>query len=389
MNKNFSNHDHYLLKLIIFTLIFVCDCECSSNYNYVTLPSSYSVIGPFPIGEREEGVDSMQYYTKVAGGGANSIFDLPRDSSVSYPSELGNEGRVRWLEYTASSSGSPLPYNNSSSSLSIDYNDIPWQFLESQLSWSVYMWYGYAVGQLGVDQSSPTDKFIIYCTNVLRYYIIDNNNNSNVYEFIGDLYNYGVAQQVVTLVPGGNYTVWIRLQSSVRQFLSPHAAFNLTILPFLQREDEQQQPPFIIVETDSLMSSVVDGWLASTYGSITLLNVGDSPLPLSNLKLYNSKLEIDIINNNNSSSSSSSIISILPGQRYSLSFSINQIDDELECSTITNKSILEISVIYESSSSSAILWWTAFFYFLGLRSNCTVCGCVSTFYAVWDWSPAL
>ncbi|EGG22604.1 hypothetical protein DFA_04734 [Cavenderia fasciculata] len=219
------------------------------DLNPSSLPTQYNVIGPFPIGEREEGLDTLEAY----GG----IFNIPIGDKSLYPSELGNGGMVGWVSLNSSTSGS----------LSLDWSQfIDWSFLQQVWGWNIWLWYGYAVGTFTAYQSSP---YIISCTGTRTYFIRQLSNNT-IQEFAGDFYGYGTGQQLLSLESGVTYQFIVRMDSSVRLNQSPLGAFTCQL--------QLAPQPAIVLENQNLVADIVNGQLASPYLTVTIFNTYTSVL---------------------------------------------------------------------------------------------------------------
>ncbi|EGG21694.1 hypothetical protein DFA_01580 [Cavenderia fasciculata] len=287
------------------------------------IPNNFQVIGPFPIGEREEGVDTLEYY----GG----IFDIPIGDNTMYPCELGVNGVVGWQSYNAITTAS-------STSLTLNFSStINWDSFTTPLSWSVYMWYAYAVGEFTVPSSSSSSSssssnlYLFDCTGLIRYYIRSTTNNTYT-ELIGDFFNYGVGQQLIELEPD-TYQLILRVQSSVRQNLSPQQSFTCTIT-----QQQQTSSQLIIVEKENMVPSILDGKLGGYYGSITLMNVGVETIDEITLQTGDNSVEgvsVELVTPSSIAYTSKTGVYILPGQKYGITFTINQTSD-VQCPASLN-----------------------------------------------------
>ncbi|KYR01215.1 hypothetical protein DLAC_02333 [Tieghemostelium lacteum] len=214
----------------------------------VELPSSYNVLGPFAIGQREYGLDTLEAY----GG----IFNIRIGDNSTYPSELGTGGRVGWTQVQTSAPGQ----------FSITFDDqIDWSFYQQVFGWTIWLYYGYAIGQFEI--TSP-NSYIIDCTGIRTYYI-KSMQSGQIFELQGDFYGYGVGQQVIEL-PVGQYQIFYRIQSSVRLNQSPVASFQCTM--------ETAWDQLMVLPSETIMSDIVGGLLASPYASVTIINVSEYPL---------------------------------------------------------------------------------------------------------------
>ncbi|EFA77664.1 hypothetical protein PPL_12272 [Heterostelium album PN500] len=252
-NNNNSSSNRYNMKYSIIVILSLLILSISLvvqsskiQYGYkqlnTSLPIKFNIIGPFPIGEREECYDTLEAY----GG----IWNIPIGDDTLYPSELGNDGKVGWTQYTASTPGS----------VSIDWSSsISWQFLQSVWGWNIWLWYGYAVGELEVAQKG---SYILQCTGT-RAIFIRYPDSDLILEFNGDYYSYGTGAQSLIL-PAGVYQFVVRMDSSVRLNQSPLGSFSCS---FTQATSLLEP-----IGADTLLPDIVNGQLSSPYASITVLN---------------------------------------------------------------------------------------------------------------------
>ncbi|EGC31189.1 hypothetical protein DICPUDRAFT_40286 [Dictyostelium purpureum] len=296
-----------MFKKLIFIFILNFLIEISKS---TTLPGLFNVIGPFTIGEREETFDSLESY----GG----IFSIPIGDNTTYPSEFGHNGVVGWRQFNSSIPGQ----------LEIDWSDtIDWSFYDTPFGWEIYLWYAYAVGDF---QSTEGSNYIVNCNSARTFYIQTLSSvpgtPSVIKEFTGDFYSYGNGQNIVSLEAGQNYRFYVKMISSTRDNLSPLGKFacQLTPVPIYQ--------VITLIETESLVPDIVGTILASPYGSITVINSGNSDLFGISVVLANSSLSLFNLNISNSANGNGTF-NILVGQRLSMSFEIEIKSDstQLEC----------------------------------------------------------
>ncbi|EAL65482.1 hypothetical protein DDB_G0283989 [Dictyostelium discoideum AX4] len=277
-----------------------------------SLPSEFNVIGPFPIGEREEGLDSLKAY----GG----IFEIPIGDDTMYPSELGTNGVVGWEKVQSTSGGY----------LSIDWSDIvDWSFLQQTWGWSIWLWYGYAIGSFNVENSG---SYIINCSGTRQYFIqstTTTNTNNQIFEFSGDFYGYGTGQQLIHLNQSTTYNLIVRMQSSVRLSQSPNSQFSCSLTPI------QNNQYITVLNSETLISDLINGELATPFATITIFNNGiysndnndknNNIIDLINVTVNNntqSIIDVKLLNNSN--------LNILAGQKMSLPLEIT-IGSQINC----------------------------------------------------------
>ncbi|EGC30742.1 hypothetical protein DICPUDRAFT_89946 [Dictyostelium purpureum] len=274
------------MKYLLFFILFIINyMECTS------LPSTYNVIGPFSIGEHEEVYDTLESY----GG----IFNIPIGDNTTYPSELGKNSVVGWSVYNSTTPGS----------LQIDWSStINWGFMDMPFDWAIYLWYSYAIGDFTATESS---NYIVNCTNLRTFYIQSKSNPSEIQEFSGDFFAYGNGQQTIYLQQGQDYRVYFRMLSSTRVYGSAFSQFHCNLVPV--------QDDITFITTESLISDVVSGILASSYGSITLINSGLADIKSFNISLSDNSNGHRLFNLNPLIQNSTKV---LAGQRFSIPFEI-------------------------------------------------------------------
>ncbi|KAK5581995.1 hypothetical protein RB653_003576 [Dictyostelium firmibasis] len=300
-----------------------------------TLPNVYNVIGPFPIGEREEIYDTLESY----GG----IFNIPIGDNTTYPSELGHDSVVGWSTYNWSIPGAfQMEWSST----------IDWSFYDMPFGWEIYLWYAYVIGDF--TATSPSSNYIVNCTDIRTFYIQSQSNPSEIFEFSGDFFNYGNGQQIIYLNQGEQYRIYLKMLSSTRVYGTAFSQFTCNLIPI---EDMVS-----IIETESLVPDIVSGILASKYASITLLNSGETDLT--------SGVTIGLVENSTSdqifelnSILNTSLTNILVGQRFSIPFEISTKDDNI--SSLQCPLNLEIQILITDQTGTINSFFTS------IAFNCT------------------
>ncbi|EGC40170.1 hypothetical protein DICPUDRAFT_74341 [Dictyostelium purpureum] len=270
------------ILLIIYIILYLI------NFIY-SLPNNFNIIGPFPIGEREEGLDSLEAY----GG----IFNILVGDNTKYPSELGTNGVVGWNKASSETSGS----------LSVDWSEyVDWSFLQSVWGWSIWLWYGWAVGSFNVDTSGT---FLISCTGTRTFFIQNGNNKGQIQEFSGDYYGYGVGQQVVQLEQSTTYNLFVRMSSSVRLNQSPNSQFSCSL--------QQVTDQITILQSENLVPDLVNGQLVSPYSSISVINSGLTTIQSIGVSVPMDQpwIKANFLRESN--------LNVLPGQKISLPIALS------------------------------------------------------------------
>ena len=214
------------------------------NATVIPLPRVWQILGPFPLGMREEGADPLAPYGHEGHEGHEDQL---------YPSELVDHGFVGWT-YFDNSNGSP---DTTVGPIQFD-TGVRWGFNRDFYGWTINQWQGWAVSTLAVPEDA---LYLATCSNIGEFFVDE-------VRFRGDWYQYGNGWQAVRLTRG-DHKIKVRLGSSIRIFgggLPPQVTF---ICRF-QRPSSQTALTWL--PDDSMVPDVVSGVLAGDYMSLTFVN---------------------------------------------------------------------------------------------------------------------
>ncbi|KAI8092831.1 uncharacterized protein BX664DRAFT_328258 [Halteromyces radiatus] len=173
------------------------------------LSSVWQVLGPFPIGMREQdfGADPLEAY----GG----FSQLKYSKTSQFPSELSPKGQVGWTKVKSIDNVvGPLLFP-----------DIRWEQNGIPFGWSIEQYQAWARGNLKISKKS---HILIQLHGVTSFYI-------NQQKYSGDLYGYKSTLHWVELETG-TYSLEVRLVHDVRVFgggnkNGPQCQFSISIYP--------------------------------------------------------------------------------------------------------------------------------------------------------------
>jgi hypothetical protein len=238
----------YHHQALIFSNLICCILICSviATALSVESPSVYYGLGPFPIGNRELGSDILESFGKSID---DIWIDFKRNhynSTVTYPSELADGGRVGWKRFNSDSSGNVQ--------LNYDEKDgIRWDFLSAPMGQSVLQFYSWIFGEIQVESSA---KVLINCMMCSEYFV------DNI-QLAGDRYGIGYGWTAIDL-SSGTHTFKIRITGMQSK------SFSLIINNNISSD--------IMVKNDIMLPTVVDGFIKGEYIGIPVINTGSDTL---------------------------------------------------------------------------------------------------------------
>ncbi|GAN06545.1 transmembrane protein [Mucor ambiguus] len=273
-----------------------------------TLSKTWQVLGPFPIGTREQdfGADPLENYGKcllfcrvyrapslcVVSNGLMMTFvsvDLHRirrgfqklrySTGATYPSELVEGGFVGWTMISS----------NNHTLGPIDFN-VRWSENRVPFGWSIEQYQAWARGILITHE--PMQLFV-QVSGVSEFYIHGT-------RYHGDSYGYNTTTHLIQF-DKGTHAIDVRMVHDVRIFgggtSTPQCQFHVKLEPkdeaLLYPEDcavitpsapsnsGQQTTPCELLMPDYLS----DIGFASSYGSVSIQNAGDDPMKVQSVTL--------------------------------------------------------------------------------------------------------
>ncbi|KAH6585596.1 hypothetical protein BASA50_001204 [Batrachochytrium salamandrivorans] len=210
-----------------------------------SLPQVWEVLGPFPHGSREVGVDPLSAY-----GGFES---LQYDESDKYPSELADSGWITWKRVSTNADGSVGP---------VEYPTVRWDFNQKTFGWAVLHHSTYFRGEITVKKAGP---YLVSFSNVVSYKIGDRS-------FVGNIYGYSHSSDSALYLEAGKHMVYVSTSMDVRingDSLPPKVVFTGE---FKQVDVDGPTHGVVAYPMDAILPEILDGHLVTPYASVALLN---------------------------------------------------------------------------------------------------------------------
>ncbi|KAL9541721.1 hypothetical protein MBANPS3_008961 [Mucor bainieri] len=238
-----------------------------------TLSKTWQVLGPFPIGTREQdfGADPLENY-----GGFRK---LKYSTGAKYPSELVEGGFVGWAMVNA----------NNHTLGPIDFN-VRWSENGVPFGWSIEQYQAWARGILITHE--PVQLFV-QVSGVSEFYI-------HGMRYHGDCYSYNTTTHLIQF-DKGTHAIDVRMVHDVRMFgggtSPPQCQFHVKLEP---KDEALLFPEECAVITPSAPSTsdqqavscellmpdyLRDIGFASSYGSVSIQNAGEDPMMVKSVTL--------------------------------------------------------------------------------------------------------
>ncbi|KAK5668312.1 hypothetical protein QVD99_005343 [Batrachochytrium dendrobatidis] len=221
------------------------DGNSTTSDHELKLPQFWQVLGPFPHGSREIGVDPLSAY----GGFEN----LEYIEGAQYSSELADGGWVTWRNISTNVDGSVGP---------IDYPNVRWDFNRKTFGWAVLHHATYFRGTFNI---ATAGSYLVSFSGVISFKIDDRS-------FVGNLYSYRHASDSAVYLEAGEHSLYILVSMDVRIFggsTPPKPVFTGSL-----EKVEVDGPTRGVVSysLDTILPDVLDGKLVTSFASITILN---------------------------------------------------------------------------------------------------------------------
>jgi hypothetical protein len=190
-----------------------------------------------------------------------------------FKSSIPTNGTVKWITLTSKSQESTA--SGAKVSLSFGFSGVDWAFLQSIYGWAALQWQAWARGEIFVN-GDAVQTVNLYTDSILEYAV------DGVRTFGGDFYSFRKAPLVLHLTPG-KHIIDLRLVRDVRAMGgvgAPTIDANLEArlvqsdLAHAGHEASVIQNDLEVSGSRVLVSDVVDGRLASPYGTVTVRNSG-------------------------------------------------------------------------------------------------------------------
>ncbi|CAG8492394.1 12560_t:CDS:10, partial [Gigaspora rosea] len=253
-----------------FPILKISPHIIKEDVNIGLIPKTWELLGPFPTGTREQdfGADPLEAY----GGFKNLSFS----ETQSFPSELADNGTVKWSTILTNMDGSVGP---------VHFKNMRWKFNRDPFGWAINQFQMWARGYfelLNSDLKDESDSIpvLVQCQNIGDFYVDDR-------RLFGDWYGYRKSWHVLYLRPG-KHVINVRLVNEIRIFggsIPPNTQFRCFI-----RKLELSQVGAMVLDRTVLVPDLVDGFLAGNFISIAILNTQE--------KSWITVLQVNVINNN-------------------------------------------------------------------------------------------
>jgi pimeloyl-ACP methyl ester carboxylesterase len=191
--------------------------------------------------------------------------NLTYDPTATFRSSLPTNGTAKWnVTEAVKVSSSPTSAN---ATLSVSYSNVDWEFLKLVYGWAAVQYQAWARGVLIVG-GNETQHILLHTDAILEYWVDDQ------HYFGGDYYTFRKAPPVLHLQPG-SHTIDVRLVRDVR-------AFGGILVPTIDVVLDVQQASgrLELAKSGILMSDVVNGRIASSIGSVSLVNSGEDDVEI-------------------------------------------------------------------------------------------------------------
>ncbi|KAJ3283781.1 hypothetical protein HDU79_008768 [Rhizoclosmatium sp. JEL0117] len=232
------------------------------------LPVEWEALGPFAIGARELGVDPLSAY-----GGFEVISYSDSDQ---YPSELADEGFVKWFKVKTNEDQTVGPVN---------FPNVRWEFNQDPFGWTSVHHATYFRGNFEVPRSG---LYVVHFDHVVSYKIDDK-------AYVGNVYGYSHSSGTPMHLERGTHRVYICAVMDVRLFggqIPPKLVFSGEFMPV---EEDLPSRNIIVYNDDVITPEVMDGKLITPFFSLTLMNTYVAPAGSMKTQNYSSVNDLSSI----------------------------------------------------------------------------------------------
>ncbi len=193
----------------------------------------WDVIGPFPSGSRELGMDPFLSF--------DDIYKEEFDFTKTYPSELADGGMISWRKIKSKNDGW----------VNVSFPDTRWKPLQDHHGWAGILFKGWAMGNFFVEESG---KYLAQCLSTSKF-LIDNRIIN------GDIYADGYGWFLVDLKQG-KHSIKVPLSGFESDSFKCH---------FKKANDN-----FFILPGDTIVPDFLEGELVSSYLSVPIINTSNN-----------------------------------------------------------------------------------------------------------------
>ena len=208
------------------------------------MPTEWEVLGPFPHGTKEAGIDPLS----LMGGFENLAFN----TDVKYPSELAKGGYVTWKKISSTSDGILGP---------IMYENVDWNQGLHQFGWASVQHATYLRGSFEVDE----DAIFLVRINGVSTFKIDSTS------YPGNLYNFEHAVDSRVFLEKGAHTLYVCLSYDIRVHgteIPPRLSFK----GIMKKVVESENAGIISYPSDIILPEGYKGRMLSLKASLVLKN---------------------------------------------------------------------------------------------------------------------
>ncbi|KAJ3322034.1 hypothetical protein HDV06_003635 [Boothiomyces sp. JEL0866] len=210
----------------------------------IELSDTWQVLGPFPHGSRELGVDLLSSY----GGFEN----LKYSTSDKYPSELVDGGYTTWKTVKRQDDGSIG---------GIEFDNVRWEFNAKTLGWAAYQHGIYFRSTFRVEEEGS----YLFSFNGPITFKIDET------AYPGNVYSYPHASDSAVYLEEGVHSIFVYSVLDVRihgDFVPPKISFTGTIT----KVNEEVDGGLIAYPKDAIFPEILENKWISPYASVTIKN---------------------------------------------------------------------------------------------------------------------
>ncbi|CAG8568986.1 1077_t:CDS:10 [Cetraspora pellucida] len=296
------------------------------------LSKSWELLGPFPTGTREQdfGADPLEAY----GGFRNLSFS----DTQSFPSELADNGTVKWSTIVENIDGSIGP---------LHFKNLRWKFNRDPFGWAINQFQMWARGYFELLNSDFKDELnlipvLVQCQNIGDFYVDDR-------RLFGDVYGYKNSWHVLYL-RSGMHVINVRLVNEIRIF-GGQVPSNIRFQCFV-RKLELHQIGAMVLDNTIIVPDLVDGFLAGNFASVAILNTQEkSWITVSKVNVINSNVNMtaSLVSGNSKTG-----IRIAPSQQRNIKIYLS-----IESQIFSGMPLsFQLQFLVSSRTEDKIIYWT-------------------------------
>ena len=220
------------------------------------IPSEWEVLGPFPHGSKEVGVDPLSLF----GGFEN----LEYNTDSKFPSDLAIGGYVHWTKLATNPNGVVGP---------VVHDNVNWNQNISPFGWAALQHATYFRGKLIVEE----DGMYLVRFNGVSSFKID------ATAYPGNLYSFEHASDSKIFLTQGEHMVYICLVQDIR-IQGTEVPPKPTFSGYLKKVESTEYSGVIAYPQDTILPEGYKGKMLSLAASVVLKNTNEF-IPLPNRKM--------------------------------------------------------------------------------------------------------